>query len=144
MEEAKGDEVPETVRRFLSWDEAREMHMASMAFGSHAHSHSVLSQLDHGQQREELSASRAILKQQLGVQADLLAYPVGHKSSFSVETQRIAQELGYRSAFSHYGGVNLRGKTYAYDVKRTKMVCQSWSRFRVQSDVCRSTRVYWP
>ena len=144
QESSMGEDPPKTMRRFLSWEEAREMCNAGMAFGSHAHSHRVLSQLDPSQQREELSTSRAILKQQLGVAADVLAYPVGHKSSFSVETQRIAQELGYRNAFSHHGGMNLRGKTFPYDVKRTKMVNQSWGRFRVQAEVYHSMGCYWP
>jgi peptidoglycan/xylan/chitin deacetylase (PgdA/CDA1 family) len=143
-EASMGEDPPKTMRRFLSWDEAREMSKAGMAFGSHSHSHLVLSQLDSARQREELSNSRAIMMEQLGVKADALAYPVGHKDSFTEQTVAIARESGYRAAFSHYGGINLRGKVPPYDVKRTKMVKQSWSRFRVQSDLCRSTGVFWP
>lgn len=143
-EAAKGEELPGTLRRFLNWDEAREMTRAGMAIGSHAHSHQVLSQLEPGRQYEELSASRGILKEQLGVEADVLAYPVGHKASFSEETQRIARAVGYRAAFSHHGGRNLPGKTTPYDVKRTKVVNQSWTRFRVQTEVCRPTSFFWP
>jgi len=143
-EKAGGEDPPETMRRFLSWDEAREMSKGGMAFGSHTHSHHVLSQLEPARQYEELSESRAILNEQLGIEADALAYPVGCKSSFTVETQRIARELGYRCAFSHHGGTNARGNTRLYDVKRAKMVNQSWSRFRVQTSFCRFTGAYWP
>jgi hypothetical protein len=55
------------------------------------HSHAVLSQLESERQYEELSKSRAILKEQLGVDADVLAYPVGHKDSFSEQTQKMAR-----------------------------------------------------
>ena len=143
-EEAKGEELPGTLRRFLNWDEAREMSRGGMAIGSHTHSHHVLSQLEPERQCEELSESRAILKEKLGIEADVLAYPVGRKASFLDRTQRIARDAGYRAAFSSYGGTNLQGKTSPYDVKRTKMVSQSWSRFRARTAVCRFTGSYWP
>jgi len=82
-----------------------------MAIGSHTHSHPVLSQLDPQWQFEELSKSRAILKEKLGIEADALAYPVGGRNSFTDATQRAAQEAGYRVAFSFHGGVNLPGKS---------------------------------
>ena len=143
-EAAKGKELPGTLRRFLNWDEAREMTRGGMAIGSHTHSHHVLSQLDPGRQYEELSKSRGIFKEELGIEADVLDYPVGGKTSFTGETQKLAREAGYRAAFSFYGGTNLQGKANPYDVKRIGIGGQSWSRFRVQTDVCRFTGRYWP
>jgi peptidoglycan/xylan/chitin deacetylase (PgdA/CDA1 family) len=141
---AKGEEPPGTLRRFLNWDEAREMTSGGMVIGSHAHSHRVLSQLEPERQYEELSRSRAILREQLGFDAEVLAYPVGHKSSFSEQTESAARELGFRAAFSHHGGTNLRGKTSAYDVKRIRIGAQSWSRFQTKVSFCRVTGKYWP
>ncbi len=143
-EEAKGEEPPGTLRRFLNWDEAREMARGGMAIGSHTHSHSVLSQLEPERQYEELSKSRAILKEQLGVETDVLAYPVGHKDSFSDRTRRIAREAGYRAAFSHHGGANLQDKTSPYDVKRTKIAGQSRQCFQVETAVYHSTGWFLP
>ncbi len=141
---AKGKELPETLRRFLSWDEAREMTAGGMAIGSHTHSHHVLSQLEPVRQLEELSRSRAILKEQLGVAPDAIAYPVGGKTSFTDQTQNAARETGYRAAFSFYGGVNSPGNISVFDVKRIGIGGQSWNRFRVQTVVCRTTGKYWP
>jgi len=143
-EESKGDDPPGTSRRFLNWDEAREMSRGGMAMGSHTHSHHVLSQLEPERQLEELSRSRTIMKEQLGVEADALAYPVGGRCSFTPQTQKLAREAGYRAAFSFYGGANLRGITNLYDVNRVAIGGQSWSRFRVQAAVCRVTGSYWP
>jgi peptidoglycan/xylan/chitin deacetylase (PgdA/CDA1 family) len=143
-EELRGACVPCTMRRFLSWEEAREMTAGGMAIGSHTHSHSVLSQLQLNQQNEELSKSRAILKEQLGIEANVLAYPVGARTSFTNQTQAAAREAGYRSAFSFYGGTNLPGRTSLYDVSRIGIGNQSWRRFRVQSAVCKHTGHYWP
>ena len=57
IELAKGEEVSQTERRFLNWDETREMHRGGMAIGSHTQSHAVLSQLTPQRQFEELSGS---------------------------------------------------------------------------------------
>jgi hypothetical protein len=145
LEEAAKAEGPAgTVRRFLNWGEAREMIAGGMAIGSHTHSHQVLSRLEPDQQYKELSESRAILKDQLKIEADVLAYPVGRKTSFTDQTQEIARDTGYRAAFSHHGGTNMPGKMSRYNVKRSDVDSQSWSRFRVQTAVCRLTGSYWP
>jgi peptidoglycan/xylan/chitin deacetylase (PgdA/CDA1 family) len=144
QEGTQGDSSPETQRRFLNWEEAREMLRGGMAIGSHTHSHQVLSQLEPSHQREELMKSRSILKDQLSIDADVLAYPVGGKPSFTRETEEIARDVGYHAAFSYYGGTNMRGKTSPYDVHRIGIGDQSWNRFRVQSVVCRSTGGFWP
>jgi peptidoglycan/xylan/chitin deacetylase (PgdA/CDA1 family) len=143
-EEAKGNDPPGTMRRFLDWNEAREMSSGGMAIGSHTHSHRVLSQLGPDQQRQELAHSRALLREQLGLEAEALAYPVGAASSFSDQTQHLAQEVGYRIAFSFYGGTNLPGMTRRYDVKRVAVGYPSWRRFRVRAAICRATGNYWP
>jgi len=143
-EASRGEEIPRTLRRFLDWDEAREMSRGGMVIGSHTHSHHLLSQLTPERQSEELSNSRSILKEKLGVEIDALAYPVGARTSFTKQTQKLAQEAGYRAAFSFYGGTNLPGKTNPYDVSRVSIDDQSWSRFRVQTAVCRFNGKFWP
>jgi peptidoglycan/xylan/chitin deacetylase (PgdA/CDA1 family) len=143
-EGTRGEDPPVTLRRFLSWGEAQEMISAGMAIGSHTHAHAVLSQLEPEQQHQELAQSRALLRKQLGIKADALAYPVGNANSFSDETQQLAQEVGYRAAFSFYGGTNLPGMTRSHDVKRIGVGYQSWRRFRVQAAICKLTGSYWP
>lgn len=143
-EEARGEDLPGTLRRFLNWDEAREMIGGGMAIGSHTHSHHVLSQLEPERQRDELAQSRALLREQLSIEADALAYPVGNTTSFSDQTQQIARETGYRAAFSFHGGTNLPGVARRYDIKRVNVSDQSWPRFRVQTAVCRLTGNWWP
>ena len=143
-EETEGEDIPVMPRRFLNWDEAREMKRGGMVIGSHTHSHHILSQLQPDHQFKELSESRAILKEQLADEIDVLAYPVGGRTSFTDQTQRAAADAGYRAAFSFYGGTNLRGKTSAYNINRVGIGHQSWSRFRVQTAFCRCTGSYWP
>jgi peptidoglycan/xylan/chitin deacetylase (PgdA/CDA1 family) len=138
------DGPPTSVRRFLNWDEAREMIRCGMAIGSHTHSHTVLSQLSEEQQRDELTTPRAILKHQLGIDATTLAYPVGLPHCFSAATQRIAREIGYRVAFSFYGGTNFHGASNPFDVRRISAGHEGVQRFRVQTAICRVSGRFWP
>jgi peptidoglycan/xylan/chitin deacetylase (PgdA/CDA1 family) len=144
QDEAQGDPPPSTQRRFLDWCEARLMITGGMAIGSHTRSHMVLSQLSLDQQRLELEQSRVQLRERLGVEIDALAYPVGDSSSFSDQTQRLAEEAGYRAAFSFYDGTNLPGRIRPYDVKRVSVDDHSRTRFRAKAAVCRPTGNYWP
>jgi peptidoglycan/xylan/chitin deacetylase (PgdA/CDA1 family) len=143
-EATQGQDPPETLRRFLDWGEAQEMIGAGMAIGSHTHTHPVLSQLEPEEQRRELAQSRSVLKKNLGINADALAYPVGNPDSFSDQSQRVAQDVGYRAAFSFYGGTNLPGSMRRYDISRVGVGYQSWPRFQVQAAVCKFTGSYWP
>jgi peptidoglycan/xylan/chitin deacetylase (PgdA/CDA1 family) len=144
LEETGGDDPPGSLRRFLNWDEAREMISGGMMIGSHTHSHHILSQLEPSRQFEELTQSQSILNQELGFKPDVLAYPVGGRTSFSDQTQKAARDAGYRAAFSFYGGTNLQGNTSPYDVNRIGVDGESLGRFKVQTAVCRSSGKYWP
>jgi peptidoglycan/xylan/chitin deacetylase (PgdA/CDA1 family) len=142
-EEAKGNVLSETTRRFLNWDEAREMIGGGMQSG-HTYAHLVLSYLTPDQQRQELAQSRMVLGEQLDTEANVLAYPVGIKSGFSDQNSKLAQEVGYRSAFSFHGEMNLRSTTRRYDVKRVGVSSPSWPQFRVQTIFCGLTGTLWP
>lgn len=140
---AAGRRPPSTERRFLGWDEAREMVQGGMAIGSHTHSHRILSQLGEEQQRYELEQSRLILRERLGVCIDTLAYPVGNPFSFSARTQGLARDAGYRAAFS-FGGVPNTAKIARYNVSRVAMGGQSLPRFQLQVAACRFSGAFWP
>lgn len=144
QEQTRGANLPKPVRRFLDWNEAREMIAGGMEIGSHTDSHATLSRLAPEQQRRELEISRGILKDNLGVAVDAIAYPAGATASFSAETQLIARQAGYRIAFSSYGGTNLSGQGSVYDVKRICVDDLSRTRFRTQLASCRVTGKYWP
>ena len=144
LEVTRGDIPERTIRRFLNWEEARDMLAHGMAIQSHTHSHTVLSQLSTAEQYKELTVSRTILQQELGTDINVLSYPVGIPTSFSEETCRIAQQVGYRGAFSFYGGSNSVSALQRYDIMRVGIGDQSWTRFRVQTAVCRASGHFWP
>jgi peptidoglycan/xylan/chitin deacetylase (PgdA/CDA1 family) len=122
-----------TVERcFLDWDEARDMQENGMAFGSHTHSHEILTKLSPELQREEARSSREILERELNRRVDVLAYPVGLKHCFSADTVRALEETGYRAAFSFYGGSNRPGEIRPFDIRRYGVADLSYDHFRLQ------------
>jgi peptidoglycan/xylan/chitin deacetylase (PgdA/CDA1 family) len=98
--------LPPQNRRFLNWDEAREMANAGMEIGAHTHSHPFLSRLSYEQQEFELREPKATIEKNLGLPVTSLAYPNGTLNDFNSKTQQIARNAGYTSAFSYYGGIN--------------------------------------
>jgi peptidoglycan/xylan/chitin deacetylase (PgdA/CDA1 family) len=138
-------EMPVVPRRFLSWDEAQEMIAGGMAIGAHTHTHPMLSKLEEQEQRRELTLSRAIIQEKLNTKADSFAYPFGSKTAFTKQTEQIAEEAGFRAAFSYYGAMtNQRGTMQRYNLKRVPVGSQSWARMRVQTGVSRVTGNFWP
>jgi peptidoglycan/xylan/chitin deacetylase (PgdA/CDA1 family) len=99
-------ELPASKRRFLSWDEAKEMRAAGMAIGSHTRSHAILGRLSPEAQKQEMEDSKQTIESHLGSRVRSLAYPVGAKDCFSEATEKIALDAGYSMCFSSYGGVN--------------------------------------
>lgn len=109
LSQSTGVAVPDAGRRFLSWDEARQMQQAGMEFGSHTCSHTILSQQTEAEQRWELTESRAILERELGTRIHSLAYPVGSATAFTSDTEQYARDAGFTQAFAFQGGYNKPG-----------------------------------
>ncbi|WP_348266703.1 polysaccharide deacetylase family protein [Edaphobacter paludis] len=99
-------DLPLPKRRFLNWDEAREMRDAGMAIGSHTRSHAILGRLSPELQKQELEDSKKEIEARLGSKVRGLAYPVGARNCFSHATEQIAMDAGYSMCFSAYGGMN--------------------------------------
>ncbi|MFI5348844.1 MAG: polysaccharide deacetylase family protein [Elusimicrobiota bacterium] len=120
LEAACGAERPAggAERCFLNWDEAREMQESGMRFGSHTHTHEILSKHPYARQLEELNASRRLLESELGRSIDTLAYPVGQPDTFNDETFKALREARYSTAFSFYSGVNVPGRIQPFNVLR--------------------------
>jgi len=121
-------QVPEPC--FMTWDDAREMIRGGMSFGSHTHSHEIISKLPYKRQLQELTQSKSILEHELAVPIDTLAYPVGTVNSFSKDSMNAAAAAGYHTAFSFYSGVNIPGKIKPFDVLRVGVSSDSRNTFR--------------
>lgn len=73
-----GDRLPSMQRReMLSWSEIREMAAAGIAFGSHARTHPDLTRLGSEEIEAEMTGSKAVIEERLGVAVAGFAYPYG-------------------------------------------------------------------
>ncbi|MDE1178174.1 MAG: polysaccharide deacetylase family protein [Edaphobacter sp.] len=106
LREQAGCELPHVGRRFITWEEAREMRAAGMTIGSHTQTHRLLGQLTPEEQHWELAESKRVIEENIGAPVTSVAYPVGIRGAFDEHTERITRELGYNVGFSFYGGVN--------------------------------------
>ena len=89
-----------------------------MGIGSHTHRHDILSRMPGQEQREELEVSRRVLEERIGKPVRTLAYPVGTPTSFTPGTSTLLAEVGYKAAFSYYGGLNTRVGFDPFNIRR--------------------------
>ena len=108
LAEACGEPLPDPQlqnSQLMSWDQIREM-SRDMAIGSHGHTHTVLATLDVRAQKQELEISKSILERRISKPVTSIAYPVGGREHFTMETEKAAEQRGYRAAFSFATGTN--------------------------------------
>jgi peptidoglycan/xylan/chitin deacetylase (PgdA/CDA1 family) len=104
----------------LDWNEVDELSRGGLVdFGSHTHTHPILSRCSEQMQLEELQRSRDIIRGRLG-SVSLFAYPNGTRSDFTPVTKRLVVETGYRCALSTVPGLNTR-KTDAFEIRRVNV-----------------------
>jgi peptidoglycan/xylan/chitin deacetylase (PgdA/CDA1 family) len=90
----------------MDWDEIEKLAGSGlMTFGSHSHTHPILSRCPVEVQRMELETSRNVLRER-GLSADLFAYPNGTAADFTDDTKRILIDLGYRCGVATTVGLN--------------------------------------
>jgi peptidoglycan/xylan/chitin deacetylase (PgdA/CDA1 family) len=108
---------PDSPLATMNWEEIEQLARTGLvSFGSHTHTHQILSRCSLERQREELSISRDILREHLG-SADLFAYPNGSWTDFTEDTKSLLVELGYRCGLATVPGLNLAGANL-YELRR--------------------------
>jgi peptidoglycan/xylan/chitin deacetylase (PgdA/CDA1 family) len=83
--------------RLMSWDEIRAMKLAGVEFGSHTHTHQILTAISGSDLRREIRECKTAIEQNLGGWCDTFAYPNGDQYE---ETRRALAQEGYRLAFT--------------------------------------------
>jgi peptidoglycan/xylan/chitin deacetylase (PgdA/CDA1 family) len=84
----------------LTWQQVREMASAGCSVGSHTHSHPRLSDCAIAQVKQELTRSKWILEDRLGVEVTALAYPFGQPHDYDRRVMSIASKVGYSYALT--------------------------------------------
>lgn len=113
MEQTAGITGPRQ-RRFMNWDEVRQMQRAGFEFGSHTLQHTLLSWAPPAEAARELEESRRQLQEHLGTEVRSFSYPWGGFSRFGHAQVRAA---GYSCAVTTRMGL-VRADTDAGQLPR--------------------------
>jgi len=96
----------------LTWYEIRKMNRNSLiSIGSHTITHPILSKCTYEQQRKELMLSQQRIKEELGEDCNLFAYPNGKITDYNQETIELLRKLKYLGAVTIVPGyINNNGR----------------------------------
>jgi peptidoglycan/xylan/chitin deacetylase (PgdA/CDA1 family) len=104
-----------TDRLFMDWHDARRL-VGRVDVGSHSGHHEILARETPEAQTRGLADCRARLQRELGVAADLLAYPNGQPGDFDGSTIAAARAAGHLGAVTTVAGcVDHTSERYALD-----------------------------
>jgi peptidoglycan/xylan/chitin deacetylase (PgdA/CDA1 family) len=103
-----------SVRRFITWEEAQQMSRNRITFGSHTVNHCTLSSEQDSTIVEEMIKSRAAIKEHIGTDATFLAYPNG---AYNERVVQLAEDAGFTHAFTTETGLVSR-RTNRFKVPR--------------------------
>lgn len=102
---------------YVTWDQLREMAAAGITIGSHSIAHEYLPDLPSDRIAHEISDSRRILEQRLGMPVRHFSYPVG---GFNDDIKRLVRQAGYVSAVTTNRGFDRYNKDL-YEINRVTM-----------------------
>ncbi|MEE8516479.1 MAG: polysaccharide deacetylase family protein [Alphaproteobacteria bacterium] len=94
--------VDRKLKRYMSWDQVRDLAKAGVTIGSQTASHLHMATSTAGRNRADLAKSNQRFKAELGKVPELFAYPYGEASS---EVMAVVREAGFSFAFGQHSGV---------------------------------------
>ncbi len=111
----------------MTWEQVREMRAGGMEFGSHTHTHRVLTTLEPMEIREELLLSKLLMEQGLGEEVLSISYPVGETKLVPDGIGEVCRECGYRIGYTTNSGVNSWDSLQTFSIKRTAYLLENVS-----------------
>lgn len=113
-------------RIFLSWQEIKEMSGNGITFGSHSHTHAILTEIDDESLNRELSLSKVLIRENMGVEVKGFSYPDG---CLDDKVKAAVIKAGYHYAVQ----TNRSGTRYLPDIYSIprKMIKESHSTRRI-------------
>lgn len=87
---------------YMTWDQLRELVASGQAdIGSQSENHHHMTELSPEQMKVELDRARTRIREELGVAAELFAYPYGE---YSLALRDLVAASGYLAAFGQHSG----------------------------------------
>lgn len=113
-------------RTMLNWDEVKEMACNNISFGSHSHSHPILSQVLLPDAKDDIRRSKEIIEDHLVGKIRHFAYPNGRRVDFSDALRAYCKKIGFDTvATVIYGTVD--ADSDVFDLKRIGAVSPVWN-----------------
>ena len=88
------------------WDDLRQLERRGVSVQSHGASHRPFSELDLGEQEEELRRSKVTLEAGLEKDVEVFSFPKGDGGTNPRELGRVMQRIGYQAGCLYKGGPN--------------------------------------
>jgi len=106
IKELHVDKEDNSESRMLSWEEIKTMSKSGISFGSHGMSHSILTTLSKEEAEYEIKESKRIIKEKVGMDVNMYAYPNGSEKDFSDDVISLLKKYGYAAACTLMHGSN--------------------------------------
>jgi peptidoglycan/xylan/chitin deacetylase (PgdA/CDA1 family) len=100
----------------LTWDQLRQLAREGLTLGSHTRTHPVMTQVTPDRIREEIRASQADLKREIGIALPIFCYPNGNHNDAVIS---ILRDEAIRLAFTTLSGPN---KSQSLDPLRLRRI----------------------
>ena len=91
---------------FLSWDQLRDKKDTDIGFGSHTHTHSVMSALSESETLDDALACKQRIESELNCWVKSFAIPFGNSDSYSEKNLQSLVEQGFQGIFTGRPGYN--------------------------------------
>jgi peptidoglycan/xylan/chitin deacetylase (PgdA/CDA1 family) len=89
---------------WMTWDQVRGLHEQGFTIGGHTIDHVDLGDVSGDTAMRQLTTSRAVLREQLGEEVELFAYPFGRRDNMTEENRLLVREAGFSCCASCFGG----------------------------------------
>ncbi len=89
---------------YLDWNQIKEISNSGFEIGSHSHTHCNLRTLTKQKVFDELSISKDILQNKLGIEIKSFSYPYGKKNTYDEIVIDAVKVAGYSVAYTQNGG----------------------------------------
>ncbi|MBI3584684.1 MAG: polysaccharide deacetylase family protein [Nitrospinae bacterium] len=114
----------------LSWEQIFEMKKWGILFGSHTHTHPILSKIPLNEARNEIAHSKKVLEDVIGAPVEHFAYPLGQPNTFNSSIIEILKETGFKLACSALWG-NDNKDIGLYKLRRIRIdACDTFDDFK--------------
>lgn len=128
-------------RMMLDWNEVKRMAENGITFGSHTHTHPILSRMAPEKAKKDILNSKKIIEEKLGIEIKHFAFPNGRDEDFSEELRDYCKQIGFESIASAVYGMNDPSSGNTYALKRIGAIGPVWM---LAGELVRLTiKFYW-